>query len=283
MLVTRTFRIARIAALVASTALVAASSAFGSAFHSDNTGLYNAVNESGWAVDFEQQGDAITATIYTYNLNGAPVWYSATLLLGVNPYPWNDLWTGDLYATTGPWFGAPFDASKIAYRKVGMLTFTRDFTDGGTVRFTIDGVAVTKLIQRWTFRFDDYTGVYRGLYKVIESCGDAPATTTYTDATITITQAANSITIATIESNGNSCTYSGDYTQSGQFGQSVGRFTCTNGLSGGNFPPSRVPPFYSNMKVTTSDFRAYFDGGVTNGCSISGNVVGIRQTPGESQ
>ena len=85
MLVTWTFRIARIAALVASTALVAASSAFGSAFHSDNTGLYNAVNESGWAVDFEQQGDAITATIYTYNLNGAPVWYSATLLLGVNP------------------------------------------------------------------------------------------------------------------------------------------------------------------------------------------------------
>ena len=289
MFVAWTFRMTRIAVLVLA-ALFAASPAFGSAFHNDNTGLYNAVNESGWAVAFEQQGDAITATIYTYDSNGAPIWYSATLLLGVNPYPWSDLWTGDLYATAGPWFGAPFDASKIAYRKVGTLTYTNDGTlnfiqgqvaDGGTVRFTIDGVEVTKQIVRWTFRLDDYTGTYRALYKTISDCGSPPvASTSYTDATIKVTQAGNSLTIVTSQSDGNSCTYSGDYTQSGQLGYSVGRFVCTNGLSGGGSPPSRIP-FYYDMNVTPSDFSAGFSGGRSDNCSISGNVVGIRQTPGE--
>ena len=281
MFVAWTFRMTRIAVLVVA-ALFATSPAFGSAFHNDNTGLYNAVDESGWAVALEQQGDAITATIYTYDSNGAPVWYSATLLLGFNPYPWSDLWTGDLYATTGPWFGAPFDASKIGYRKVGTMNYVPQFTVGGTVTFTIDGVKVTEDIVRWTFRLDDYTGTYRGLYKTISDCGSPPvASTSYTDATIMVTQAGNSLTIVTNQSDGNSCTYSGDYTQSGQLGSSVGRFVCTNGLSGGNFPPSRVPPFYYDMHVTPSDFRASFSGSDSNGCSIGGNVVGIRQTPGE--
>jgi hypothetical protein len=269
-------------------ALATTSPAFGSAFHNDNTGLYNAVNESGWAVAFEQQGDAITATIYTYDSNGAPTWYSATLSLGVNAYPWSDLWSGDLYATTGPWFGAPFDTSETGYRKVGTLSFIKDgrlnfiqgqVADGGTVTFTIDGVAVTKQIYRWTFRLDDYTGTYRGLYKTVSDCGSPPvASTTYTDATIKVIQAGNSLSIVTSRSDGNSCTYSGDYTQSGQLGYSVGRFVCTNGLSGGGTPPSRVP-FYYDMNVTPSDFRASFSGGDSNGCSIGGNVVGIRQTP----
>ena len=275
MLVTWIFRTGRIAVL-AFAALVAASPAFGTAFRNDNSGLYNAVGESGWAVQFEQQGDAITATIYTYDSNMVPIWYSATLLLGINPYPWSDLWAGDLYATTGPWFGAPFDASKIGYRKVGTINFVQEFTDGGTVTFTIDGVEVTKHIQRWTFRLDNYAGTYCGMYKVIASCGNPPVdSTSYIDTMITVTQAANSLTVVTNEASGNSCTFSGDYTQSGQYGQSVGNFACTNGLVGFN----GTLPFYYEMNVTTTDFRARFNGSRSDNCSIYGNVFRIPRFP----
>jgi hypothetical protein len=276
MLIVRVVRAARIAALGLAT-LAFGSPALGSAFRNDNTGLYNAVGESGWAVAFEQQGDAITATIYTYESNGQSMWYSATLFFDQNLFFLGDSWIGDLYATTGPWFGAPFDASKIAYRKVGTLNFIQEFTDGGVVNFTIDGVAVSKHIQRWTFRLDDYTGTYRGLYKMISECGDPrnpTESTSYIDATITITQAASSLTIVTNESTGNSCTYTGDYRQSGQVGESQGRFVCTNGLSGGNVG---AVSFYHDMNVTPTDFRGQISGVNSLGCELSGNVVGIRQ------
>ena len=65
----------------------------------------------------------------------------------------NATYTGDLFATTGPAFNAnPFTPIGPAnVRKVGTMTFA--FTDGNaaTMTYSVDGVSVTKQIQRQVF------------------------------------------------------------------------------------------------------------------------------------
>jgi hypothetical protein len=61
------------------------------------------VAESGWGMQLVERGTIIFATLFVYDPSGAPTWYVATMpFISNNP---NNVWTGDLYATTGPWFG----------------------------------------------------------------------------------------------------------------------------------------------------------------------------------
>src|SRR5258705_11355955 len=79
----------------------------------DQSDIYNAVNEPGWAAEFVQRGSTIFAVIYVYDQGTDPFWYSATLEL-VTAATGSIVWGGDLYATRGPWFGTvPFNASQV--------------------------------------------------------------------------------------------------------------------------------------------------------------------------
>src|SRR5262245_26328346 len=229
------FRTTRLVALCLA-ALMLPAPAFGSAFSTSNSDIYNATNESGWAIELVQHADVVFATIYTYDSNMLPIFYSATLFVGGTGASGNAIWVGDLYLTHGSWFVAPFDASKLTYRKVGTMNYVPKDTTGGTVTFTIDGVVVTKQISRVTLKFDNYTGIYQGTYKIDASGCSNPSDNGpfYINAVFTVTQGTNALTVVTSEPDGNSCTYPGDYTQFGQFGDSVSSFTCTNGIKGGN-------------------------------------------------
>jgi hypothetical protein len=262
-------RIVRLAAFCVA-AIGVVPPAFGSAFSTDNSDIYNAANESGWAVELVQRGDVIFATIYTYDANKNPIFYSASLFFGGTDASGNAIWVGDLYVTTGPWFGGPFDPSKVVYRKVGTMNYVPQFTESGVVSFTIDGVAVSKQISRVTFRLDNYAGTYQGTYKVVASgcLNQSNNGTFYTDATFTVTQGNNALTIVATDDAGDSCTFPGDYMQFGQFGQSRGSFTCTTGINGGNL--------FFEMNVTPTDFRGRLLGTDNLGCSLTGSIAGVR-------
>src|SRR5207237_6224285 len=58
-------------------------------------------SENGWGFQLVQRNGTIFATLFVYGPAGAPTWYVATL----NPTAASFTWTGDIYATTGPWFG----------------------------------------------------------------------------------------------------------------------------------------------------------------------------------
>jgi hypothetical protein len=76
--------------------------------------------------------------------------------------------------TRGSWFGAPFDRSKLAYRKVGTMMYVPQFIESGALTFTVDGVTVTKQINRLAFKFDNYAGTYLGAYSLVASgCANA--------------------------------------------------------------------------------------------------------------
>jgi hypothetical protein len=86
-------------------------------------------SESGWGINLNHEGDTILATLFKYDLSGAPLWLVVTAQKsGAGVY------MGDLYQTTGPAYNAiPFDPAKVIPTKVGSATFT--FADGNNATF----------------------------------------------------------------------------------------------------------------------------------------------------
>jgi hypothetical protein len=105
-------------------------------------------SESGWAVNLAHQGGIIFAIWLTYNLDGTPLWLSATLVKA------NGIaYAGTLYRTTGPPFSAaPFDPTRVTLTPVGAASVT--FADGnaGVFSYSVNGVAQSKAITRNVFR-----------------------------------------------------------------------------------------------------------------------------------
>src|SRR5260221_1926070 len=105
-------------------------------------------SESGWGVNFTQQGDTLFATWFTYDTDGEGMW-----LVGSNiAKTGNGTYAGALYRTPGPAFNsATFDPARVAVSTVGSIRF--DFTDGANGSFTaiVDGVSVSKPIAREVF------------------------------------------------------------------------------------------------------------------------------------
>ena len=77
-----------------------ASPVHSTSFTTDQSDLWWVPNESGWGMQLVQRGSVIFATLFVYDPTGNPTWYTATL----DPMAGNLTWTGDLYATTGPYF-----------------------------------------------------------------------------------------------------------------------------------------------------------------------------------
>jgi hypothetical protein len=114
---------------------------------------WGGARESGWGVTIADHETNIFAVYYTYGLDGRATWYA---LSGGTFSQGKRIFTGDMYATTGPHFAVePFNAAQVATRKVGTATF--DFAPPGapagsaTFSYTINGVTQTKTITRFSF------------------------------------------------------------------------------------------------------------------------------------
>jgi hypothetical protein len=105
-------------------------------------------SESGWGINLTQEGQTIFATWFTYDLDGMPMWLSATT---ANTAP--GVYAGTLYRTTGPAFDAvPFNPANVVLTAVGTATFT--FSDGNdaTFAYTVNAVSQAKAITRQVFQ-----------------------------------------------------------------------------------------------------------------------------------
>jgi hypothetical protein len=240
-------------------------------FSTDQSDLWYIVAESGWGMQLVQRGNTIFATLFVYGQNGAPTWYVATM--GSTN---GSTWTGDLYATTGPWFGTvPFDPANVVPRKAGTMTWTPQSLQAGTLTYVVDGVAVTKNVVRQTLVFDDYNGTYMGAFTLsTNNCtnpADNEAPFNVPSATITVTQNGQAVTVM-FSIPGVSFTVSGTLTQSGQFGAVAGTYTSTVGEAGN--------ATVSGMNVQANSFTANYSlSSTTNGCTTSGYAAGIRALP----
>ena len=107
-------------------------------------------SESGWGINFAQQGTTLFATWFTYDTDGSGMWLVATApSTGTNSY------AGTLYRTTGSPFSdwgpsnppAP-STSYFAATSVGTASFTFTDHDNGIFTYTVNGISQSKPITR---------------------------------------------------------------------------------------------------------------------------------------
>ena len=102
--------------------------------------------EPGWGVNVTHQGDVIFATLFDYDLAGKGTWY----VLANAPKSAPGVYSGALYRVTGPAFNAsPWTPTTPA--QVGQMTFNFSSGNAGTLTYTVNGIQVTKSIQREVF------------------------------------------------------------------------------------------------------------------------------------
>jgi len=248
-----------------------ASPAYPTSFSIDQSDLYYIPAESGWGIQLVQRGSVIFGTMFVYGPSNTPTWYVATM-----QFAGNFTWTGDLYATTGPYFGTvPFNPGNVVATKVGTMTWVAQTVDTGTLSYVVDGVAVTKNVVRQTLVLDDYSGTYLGaVHASATGCtspaDDAPPFDAPL-ATISVTQSGSSISI-TISIFGSILTVSGTLSQSGQFGTVLGPYASNVGEIGN--------AAVSAMNVQVNSLAATFSLNSTNiGCQTVGYFAAMRSQP----
>jgi hypothetical protein len=234
----------------------------------DQSDLWWNSSENGWGIQFVQRGSTIFATMFVYDAAGNPTFYVATMegtkASGVLTF------TGTLYTTHGSWFGTvPYNPSAFGGTAVGTMTWQKGSGEPGTLTYSVNSVNVTKSLTRQPIRNDDYTGPYTvGIHFVQTACTNPAKNGTFDGPdTMTVGQNGTAISVTLVAIG---CTYTGTYSQSGQFGTISGNFTCTSG-DVGTFTTS-------NMIVTPVGMVMRISGSSTStGCQATGQIGGVRK------
>ena len=180
------------------------------------------------------------------------------------------MYSGDLIATTGPWFGAFFNPGLVTPRKVGTIVFDATSTDTATLTYAVDGVAVTKDIQRQTWAFEDFTGSYYGGFIYDQSnCANAADNGHVEElGGFQITHAADNTFTLQLQSNFGTCTFNGNYDQLGHMGNVHANYACSYGINGSAL-------FYE-MERTGPGMTGRFIG-QNNACDVDGTLGGVQR------
>lgn len=117
--------------------------------HTSQSGLWGNPNESGWGVGLFQQGNKLVATLFIHGRDGQPRWYVVNAKAPDYNLTPDRLFEGEVFETRGhPWGRVsvePFQARQVGRAS---LRFGATAQDGALLRYSIDGVQVSKTIFR---------------------------------------------------------------------------------------------------------------------------------------
>ncbi len=207
---------------------------FANTLLSDMSDLWWIPTESGWGVTVTHQGDIAFLTFFIYGQDGKAAWYTGQAAYTGKNSGGAYIFTGPVYQVAGPWFGtSTFNPNLVTVRQAGTVTFTA-FLNAATLAYAIDGVSVTKNVVRQTFRNNDMTGDYMGAMKSTQSgCRSLFDNGDFNDSVeYSVTSSATNFSMRVTQLDRSTCTYTGNYVQSGRFGSSEGTYTCTRGATG---------------------------------------------------
>lgn len=231
----------------------------------DLTDLWWNSAEPGWGVNFVQADSFIFATFFVYGPTNKPAWYTGQMVRDAN-----GIWKGGLYASSGSFFGAPYNPTLSAIDLVGNVTFTPTNESEGALTYNVGAVVVAKTIQRQTLQDIDLNGTYIGaLITDVYNCNDnRPLVTSrrFVDAVASpVTGGATRLdfTFAT----GGACSFSGKATQAGRvFRIDNATYTCGTG-----------PATLYELKVTSLGFEGRWSAPVAGGCTEYGVFSAVQQ------
>jgi hypothetical protein len=196
------------------------------------TDVYFDADEPGWGAFLVQSDTLQFVAFFVYGRNGEPVWYTAQLT--------DDnagAYTGPVYATTGTWFGSPWNPAQLGVTAVGSATFQPIDLYHATLSYTVSGSpTVNKTIQRQSLTPYQMTGRYSGsMAGAISGCANParndPAfrarfvldTTQVGDSSMTLT-----FTLVDAAHQGIACVVSGPLAHAGRIYQMPGgTLTCS--------------------------------------------------------
>jgi hypothetical protein len=236
-----------------------------SAFGTDNTDTWWNPSESGWGMQMVQTGSFIFTTLYVYGADGKPTWFGGGLTSTDGT-----TYSGKLYVTAGPWFGGPFNPASVTVREAGTMAFQATSANTGQFSYTVDGVSVSKAIERQPLTLDDYSGAYAAiLTQSITGCTNASQNGTQTLAiAVQITQTSDTMYVFLANPSGDTCTAAGNYTQAGRNGRMAGGYSCQSGDQG--------TMTLAEMNNRTRQFSARIDQtSATTQCRGTGWLIGV--------
>jgi hypothetical protein len=195
--------------------------------------------ENGWGANVTHQRDTIFMTLFVYGPDRSARWYSASDMRGTTTPQGGYVFQGQLFETTGPHFGGPFNASAVP-RLVGTATLTFPSVERGTLAYSVDGVSVTKSIERLSMKRAEISGFYvGGIVGGVSGCGPASSFAYTGNFSIGMNPSNNNIAMSVTLQNGASCSYIGTYSQFGRMGAITGTFTCLD-TAPGTFTASEI-------------------------------------------
>ena len=218
--------------------------------------LWFPANESGWGLNTIEQGDTLFGTLFVYDAQQRPKWYSASDLVRSSGNGDVVSYNGALVESTGPYYGTAFNAASVTRRTVGTITLTTGPGSVGTLSYSVDGVTVQKQVTRFTFRKNDFTGTYMSHFAADNGTAESLGAT--------IDDSGSNFLMQTTGSVDGTCSFSAPLSQMGHLRIMNGTFSCTSGRSG-NF-------VMSDATVAASGFTAK----LRMDPAFSGRMEGVR-------
>lgn len=236
-------------------------------------------DESGWGAAVLQQADVLFIDLFVYGIDGKPTWFVASVYLQSGAAAGHDVFTGDLYATTGPYFGNAFSSAPFVPHKVGTMTFDASSGTTATMIYTVDGTRVEKPVTRQPLRDESIGGSYIGGW-ILDQTACTPSSDNgheEEDGIITITHPASNVVTITLPSSDTTCTITGMYSQVGHMGQVAdGVVRCTD-ASGSITGTISVYEIERSISAVSARFSGRV-GSSSEGCTISnGRLAGVRR------
>jgi hypothetical protein len=271
--------------LLRAAAALAASIAFAMPAHAttysvDHTDLWFNPSESGWGVNFIQQNDVIFATLFVYGVGNVAQWFTAS---DMRPSPSGSQTTfsGQLFLTSGPYFGAPtFDPSAVTRTPVGTMTVNFTSLTTATLQYTVNGAQVTKTITRQTWATDNLGGNYLGgLTATGSNCNPSSSNgPILIFGSLGIQHASGQVSMnvqfTSNQGQASQCTFTGPYSQTGRLGSVTGTWSCTINGTGANSGTFTL----SGIDSTVNGINGHFNG-TDQFCTYDGFFGGPRDVP----
>lgn len=229
--------------------------------------------EPGWGLQTAQQGNSMFLTFFIFDVNRNATWVNGLIFATT---PGGPTFTGDIFQASGPYFGGPFTPPATNPR-VGTATFTATSPTTATVTYSVNGVTVTKSIERLTLASLNLSGTYIGSFlSVKHSCANPAGNGLFNGSgqfTIVHNPPATQVTITAVLTDNIvsfTCNYTGNYSQLGKIGSIVGTYQCTSGQAG-SWNANEI-----ELSTLGGILGRYSGTVLAQGCQLTGGFGGLK-------
>lgn len=236
------------------------------------TDVYYNPAEPGWGVFLVQSDTTQFLAFFIYGMDNKPTWYTAQLAQDAAGN-----YNGQLFATTGTYFGLPWNLAQLTVATVGTVSFLPTDSYSATVTYALSGGPnVSKTVQRQTLTPYKLPGTYSGSVSGTQSgCTDPTENTQHfrgryrLDATQDgDTSAAMTFTFVDTDKDGVVCTVQGPLAHFGRiYKMPNAQLSCTE--PGSPVPGAATSVVVDGLHPTGQGIEFRLSGPTGGGCAGS--------------